>query len=392
MAHIFNTQVIDPNDPRLQELIPTPSFFGVPIQAGQIPVASQNVQIATPGIQPEGLITGIEQPVVAQPTIEQIQPQAQPIQQPAATGAQPDGGFDLGGLLGGIGGAIGGAVGGVSEALGGLDLDPALTTGLITAGIGALSGQTALRSLSAGGVAGATVAERLNAQKAIQDKLAAQQRIAQSKVQRDLIKEKKDLNVQINRDTKDLRKEFNNDPVIKATKEMNTSVARMDAVFQDFLDDPEKLASKNALDQALIITFNKMLDPGSVVRESEFARTPQNQALVAQFFGRIQAIKGGGVGLTDPERKELVRTAKLLLEGQQNIANQTREDFVTEAKELGVDPKRVLGRRNLDKLVKKSKKPVVKKIPKGDRKAALDFIKNNPNDPSVPAIRKALGL
>lgn len=48
-----------------------------------------------------------------------------------------------------------------------------------------------------------------------------------------------------------------------------------------------------ASDQALVILFNKMLDPTSVVREGEFDRTAQGQALMDQVNGFIQRVQQG---------------------------------------------------------------------------------------------------
>ena len=139
-----------------------------------------------------------------------------------------------------------------------------------------------------------------------------------------------------------LRKEFNSDPIIQSTKKITQSVARLDSVWNNFLDNPNP-ESKNALDQALVIQFNKLLDPGSVVRESEFARTPQGQSLVARFQGLVQKTKVGGVGLTDANRKELVDVARQLEQGQKNAAKNTITFFGKEADILGIDRARVLG-------------------------------------------------
>jgi hypothetical protein len=48
-----------------------------------------------------------------------------------------------------------------------------------------------------------------------------------------------------------------------------------------------------------------MLDPSSVVRESEYARTPSDQAMLSRVKGKFEKLKSGGAGLTDVERKAI---------------------------------------------------------------------------------------
>ena len=131
--------------------------------------------------------------------------------------------------------------------------------------------------------------------------------------------------------------------MVKSASEINQAVSRMANVFRDFKNNPDKAASKNALDQALVITFNKMMDPGSVVRESEFARTPQGQAALAKAQGALEKLREGGVGLTDPERQEIVRTAILLQQGQKALVDSKLAFFTEEAGRSGVDPERIVG-------------------------------------------------
>ena len=64
--------------------------------------------------------------------------------------------------------------------------------------------------------------------------------------------------------------------------------------------------SLNGADQALIMTFNKILDETSVVRESEYARTPEGMALRERMKGAISNVQKGGI-LTPVERGELMR-------------------------------------------------------------------------------------
>jgi len=65
-----------------------------------------------------------------------------------------------------------------------------------------------------------------------------------------------------------------------------------------------------AVDQALITILNKMLDPSSVVRESEYARTPGDLAVLNRIKGKIEKIRTGGAGLTQEDRDAIATMAK----------------------------------------------------------------------------------
>ena len=151
----------------------------------------------------------------------------------------------------------------------------------------------------------------------------------------------------------DLRKEFNALPVTKNTSEIVQSVSRLDNVVNKWLEKPDDKKSKAALDQALVVGFNKLLDPGSVVRESEFARTPEGQGLIDKYKGAVKQITTGGVGLTDANRLELINTAKQLLEGQMQAYKGASDFYASEADYMGVDSARVIrGYKNIDALIK----------------------------------------
>src|SRR5439155_2391272 len=66
----------------------------------------------------------------------------------------------------------------------------------------------------------------------------------------------------------------------------------------------------NATTQAIITPFNKIMDPSSVVRESEYARSPEGQSLLASLEGKANALTQGGPGLTKQSLKEFVSLAE----------------------------------------------------------------------------------
>jgi hypothetical protein len=83
------------------------------------------------------------------------------------------------------------------------------------------------------------------------------------------------------------------------------------------------------------------MDPGSVVRESEFARTPQGLSLVERFSGYKEKIKEGGVGLTDAARQEIIDISRQLQQGQINEANKLLKGYEELAIQRNLRPKNI---------------------------------------------------
>lgn len=119
--------------------------------------------------------------------------------------------------------------------------------------------------------------------------------------------------------TFDFIKRLDADPTVKTQNEIAIQVSKMDALLNS--SRAGDMNGKNALDQTLITVFNKINDPGSVVRESEYARTSDGLSFVNRFQGAFDKfVKSGGAGLTDQEREDLVTAAKI-------IANSTGEQY-----------------------------------------------------------------
>jgi len=138
-----------------------------------------------------------------------------------------------------------------------------------------------------------------------------------------------------------LRTEANKSQEIKDFKVVDSNVDRMDTAIARALKNPT--GSKVAIDQALVATFNKILDPGSVVRESEFARTAASLGLSQRIQGNLAKLAEGGAGLTPEVRADLVELAKEINNTAREKA-QTQIDFFSgEATTAGIDPKRVVG-------------------------------------------------
>jgi hypothetical protein len=145
---------------------------------------------------------------------------------------------------------------------------------------------------------------------------------------------------------RDLRKDFQSGKIIKDSIELNSGMTKIDAVWERFMrqkgTDQEK--SRVALDQAIVTIFNKLLDPGSVVRESEFARTPEGASTLNRAQGFVEKLSQGGVGLTDPDRQEIVDVARELVSAQNELAKGDVAFTNAEAKLAEINPVRLTGK------------------------------------------------
>ncbi len=137
-----------------------------------------------------------------------------------------------------------------------------------------------------------------------------------------------------------IRDEFINRPEVKDYVTVNTNVKSMDSLLSKALAGDQK--NKVALDQGLITMYNKLTDPSSVVRESEYARTAENLPLVNRFNGAIQKIEQGGAGLTDDDRKSLVWGAKVIANERGNTFNEALNAYKSLSKDAKVSEKTVL--------------------------------------------------
>lgn len=150
----------------------------------------------------------------------------------------------------------------------------------------------------------------------------------------------------------DLRKEFNASEIAKnfnLVEKQAGRIRKVKAALEDYNKNPGG-KSLMPVDQALITIFNKMMDENSVVRESEYARTQDDQAVLSAIRGKIKKILSGGAGLTDVERNSLVQ----MIEEFRKVAEEKFKDHSTRykgiANDWGFDPGHILGKRTLNLL------------------------------------------
>jgi hypothetical protein len=83
--------------------------------------------------------------------------------------------------------------------------------------------------------------------------------------------------------------------------------------------------------------FNKFLDPESVVRESEFARTPENMPLINRFKAAFIKLKKGGI-LTDDDRQALMRMSKRIYDVSEKRHKETLKQYRGYAEKMQLNP------------------------------------------------------
>jgi hypothetical protein len=127
----------------------------------------------------------------------------------------------------------------------------------------------------------------------------------------------------------------------KAT-EVNRSLSRQVRVMESGL----KAAGAGDLaagSQAVLVTFQKILDPTSVVRESEYARSAQGQALLARMEGALEQIKAGGAGVPLSELKKYSALAREIATSASGYEKTVRSRLTKQAGRFGVDPTLIFG-------------------------------------------------
>lgn len=102
-------------------------------------------------------------------------------------------------------------------------------------------------------------------------------------------------------------------------------------------------AQTGAGDIALITSFMKMLDPGSVVRETEFATARDTAGLYAQLQNVLQKAKDGQI-LKPEQRNQYVSLSKKYLDAAQEKAKQEKEDLGLVVKNYRLNPENVFGK------------------------------------------------
>lgn len=138
--------------------------------------------------------------------------------------------------------------------------------------------------------------------------------------------------------TQSLRKE------LSKNTESSRTIKQQYSLMQEAIDRVKRGETKdlNATSQAIISTFNKILDPTSVVREGEYDRTAQGQSLINNIEGKIVRLQQGGAGLTLQSLQEIVNLGKSLSDSYASYAQQQNQIITENAQYYGIDPNLVV--------------------------------------------------
>lgn len=123
--------------------------------------------------------------------------------------------------------------------------------------------------------------------------------------------------------------------VTSAAKEYNTikdAAGQLDAISK---------APSAVKDIAMVFSFMKILDPNSVVRETEYATAAKAAGLDDRFVNYITKIQNGQF-LTPEQRQDFLGTAKTLAQSREQGYRQNIDRYRGISQRTGVDPRNVL--------------------------------------------------
>ena len=98
----------------------------------------------------------------------------------------------------------------------------------------------------------------------------------------------------------------------------------------------------NAGSQAVLVTFQKILDPTSVVRESEYARSPQGLSIIQRMEGFLPRLMQGGPGVPLPELEKFAQLARIFATNAEKAAERASLPILMQADDLGIDRSRII--------------------------------------------------
>lgn len=146
--------------------------------------------------------------------------------------------------------------------------------------------------------------------------------------------EKKSADLKLRDDETSFRKEYEASPVVKDFNAANTGIKKI----REAIQAPEQDGFN---DMSLVFNFMKVLDPGSVVREGEYATAMKNASLLESMGVRLNRVMSGQQ-LSPDQRQRLAAAA----ERQFNSNKSTYQNYKAEkseiAKKSGLDPAKVI--------------------------------------------------
>lgn len=117
----------------------------------------------------------------------------------------------------------------------------------------------------------------------------------------------------------------------KTSKDLNNQVRLMDAGLE-----AARRGDLSQGAQAVLVTFQKVLDPTSVVRESEFARSAAGQSLFTRIEGAFEKLTKGGAGVPLEELEKFANLAREAVKAQQADMPAARSRIARVADRYGI--------------------------------------------------------
>lgn len=143
-------------------------------------------------------------------------------------------------------------------------------------------------------------------------------------------KETKDDKEKLQTNTRTLRTEFNN--LTKTDREIAVA-------FQKVKKSAENPSA--ASDVALIFAYMKLLDPGSVVREGEFATAQSAGSVPERVIAQYNRARDGEM-LSSAIRQDFLKSAELVIEPYREQFEATKSRYTTLAENQGLQPSQVI--------------------------------------------------
>ena len=131
----------------------------------------------------------------------------------------------------------------------------------------------------------------------------------------------------------DLRKEFETKPEVKDFKAIDAAFRQIKSIAE------QKPTAQN--DMSLVFSFMKMLDPGSVVREGEFASAQNSAGVPDQVRNAYNKAMSGQI-LNPKQRAEFTNTARTIYGSQRQRYDAVADSFRGYADGYGVDANNVV--------------------------------------------------
>lgn len=172
-----------------------------------------------------------------------------------------------------------------------------------------------------------------------------------------------------------LRNQFGGQTAVKDMASVRSHVATIGAIAQKARAGQPVTAAD---DLALIFAYMKMLDPGSVVREGEFANA-QNTAGVPERILNAYNRARSGTRLSDKQRAEFFETASLVMDNYTNAYADQADRSRSVAKSYGLNEDRVAAAPRRAQPRGQGGKPAAPRV--GEVRKGYRFKGGNPSSP-----------